>query len=187
FQPLSGVSVPAAVRCGGAEFAENVLVTHRGLSGPAVLQISSYWSRGLELSVDLLPGGDARALLEHRRASGAELHTALGQHLPKRFAQVWAELFAPPRPLRAYTDAELDAVAARLHDWRIRPAGTEGFQKAEVTRGGVSTDELSSRTLEARKVPGLYFVGEVVDVTGHLGGYNFQWAWASGHAAGQSA
>ena len=186
FQPLSGVSVPAAVRCGGAEFAENVLVTHRGLSGPAVLQISSYWSRGLELSVDLLPGEDARALLERKRASGAELHTALGQHLPKRFAGVWAELFAPARPLRAYTDAELDTVAARLHDWRIRPAGTEGFQKAEVTRGGVSTEELSSRTLEARKVPGLYFVGEVVDVTGHLGGYNFQWAWASGHAAGQS-
>jgi hypothetical protein len=187
FQPLSGVSVPAVVRCGGAEFAENVLVTHRGLSGPAVLQISSYWSRGLELSVDLLPGEDARALLERRRASGAELHTALAHHLPKRFAQVWAELFAPPRPLRSYTDAEVEAVAARLHDWRIMPAGTEGFQKAEVTRGGVSTDELSSKTLEVRRVPGLYFIGEVVDVTGHLGGYNFQWAWASGHAAGRSA
>jgi hypothetical protein len=186
FQPLSGVSVPAVVRCGGAEFAENVLVTHRGLSGPAVLQISSYWSRGRELSVDLLPGEDARALLERKRAAGAELHTALAQHLPKRFAQVWAELFAPPRPLRSYADAEVEAVAARLHDWRILPAGTEGFQKAEVTRGGVSTDELSSKTLEARRAPGLYFVGEVVDVTGHLGGHNFQWAWASGHAAGQS-
>ncbi|HWS86051.1 MAG TPA: NAD(P)/FAD-dependent oxidoreductase [Pyrinomonadaceae bacterium] len=186
FQPLSGVSVPAVVRCDGAEFAENVLVTHRGLSGPAVLQISSYWSRGMELSVDLLPGRDARALLEHRRAAGAELHTALAQHLPRRFAQVWAELFAPPRPLRAYTDAEVERVAAMLHDWRIRPAGTEGFQKAEVTRGGVSTDELSSKTMGSRNVPGLYFIGEVVDVTGHLGGYNFQWAWASGHAAGQS-
>jgi predicted Rossmann fold flavoprotein len=186
FQPLSGVSVPAVVRCDGAEFAENVLVTHRGLSGPAVLQISSYWSHGLELSVDLLPGEDARSLLEGKRAAGAELHTALAQHLPKRFAQVWAGLFAPPRPLRAYTDAEVESVAARLHDWRIRPAGTEGFQKAEVTRGGVSTDELSSKTLEARRAPGLYFVGEVVDVTGHLGGYNFQWAWASGYAAGQS-
>jgi predicted Rossmann fold flavoprotein len=187
FQPLSGVSVPAVVRCGGAEFAENVLVTHRGLSGPAVLQISSYWSRGLELSVDLLPGEDARTLLERKRAAGAELHTALGAHLPKRFAQVWAELFAPPRPLRAYTDAEVERVAALLHDWRIKPAGTEGFQKAEVTRGGVSTDELSSKTLEARRVHGLYLIGEVVDVTGHLGGYNFQWAWASGHAAGQNA
>jgi hypothetical protein len=185
FQPLSGVSVPSVVRCGEAEFAENVLVTHRGLSGPAVLQISSYWSRGLELSVDLLPGEDARALLELKRASGAELHTALAQHLPRRFAQVWAELFAPPRPLRAYTDAEVERVAALLHAWRVLPAGTEGFQKAEVTRGGVSTDELSSKTLEARNAPGLYFIGEVVDVTGHLGGYNFQWAWASGHAAGQ--
>jgi predicted Rossmann fold flavoprotein len=186
FQPLSGVSVPAVVSCDGAEFAENVLVTHRGLSGPAVLQISSYWSPGLELSVDLLPGEDARALLERKRAAGAELHTALAGHLPRRFAQVWAELFAPARPLRAYTDAEVERAAALLHDWRIRPAGTEGFQKAEVTRGGVSTDELSSKTMESRRVPGLYFVGEVVDVTGHLGGYNFQWAWASGHAAGQS-
>jgi hypothetical protein len=185
FQPLSGVSVPAIVRCGGAEFAENVLVTHRGLSGPAVLQISSYWSRGLELSVDLLPGEDARALLMRKRADGAELATALGRHLPRRFAQVWADAFAPRKPLRAYSDAEAEAVAGRLHDWRIRPAGTEGFQKAEVTKGGVSTDELSSKTLEARRVPGLFFVGEVVDVTGHLGGYNFQWAWASAHAAGQ--
>ncbi|MBV8856776.1 MAG: NAD(P)/FAD-dependent oxidoreductase [Acidobacteria bacterium] len=187
FQSLSGVSVPAVVSCGGAEFAENVLVTHRGLSGPAVLQISSYWSRGQALSLDLLPGEDTRALLERKRAAGAELHTALAQHLPKRFAQVWAELFAPPRPLHAYTDAQVERVAALLHDWRILPAGTEGFQKAEVTRGGVSTDELSSKTMEARGVPGLYFIGEVVDVTGHLGGYNFQWAWASGHAAGESA
>ena len=186
FQPLSGVSVPAVVGCNGAEFAENLLVTHRGLSGPAVLQISSYWSRGRALSVDLLPGEDARALLAVKRASGAELHTALSGHLPRRFAQVWAETFAPPRPLRAYTDAELERLAEGLHDWRVTPAGTEGFQKAEVTRGGVSTDELSSKTLEARAVAGLHFVGEVVDVTGHLGGYNFQWAWASGYAAGQS-
>jgi predicted Rossmann fold flavoprotein len=185
FQPLSGISVPAVVRLGAAEFAENILVTHRGLSGPAVLQISSYWSRGAELSIDLLPGADARALLELKRRSSAELVTALGQHLPKRFAQVWCEMFAPPRPLRAYSDAEVEATAARLHDWRVTPAGTEGFQKAEVTRGGVHTDELSSKTLESRRVPGLYFVGEVVDVTGHLGGYNFQWAWASGNAAGQ--
>ena len=187
FRPLSGVSVPAVVRLGPAEFAESVLVTHRGLSGPAVLQISSYWSRGDELSIDLLPGADARALLESRRASGAELATALASRLPKRFAQVWCEAFARPGPLRAYTDAEVEAAAARLHDWRVRPAGTEGFQKAEVTRGGVHTDELSSKTMEARRVPGLYFVGEVVDVTGHLGGYNFQWAWASGHAAGRHA
>jgi hypothetical protein len=187
FRPLSGVSVPALVRSGAAEFAENILVTHRGLSGPAVLQISSYWSRGEELSIDLLPGADARSLLARKRRSGAELATALGQLLPKRFAQVWCEQFAPPRPLRTYTDAEVEAVAARLHDWRVRPDGTEGFHKAEVTRGGVHTDELSSKTMEARRAPGLYFVGEVVDVTGHLGGYNFQWAWASGYAAGLSA
>jgi predicted Rossmann fold flavoprotein len=186
FQKLSGVSVPALVRCGGAEFAENILVTHRGLSGPAVLQISSYWSRGEVLSVDLLPGADARTLLGRKRALGAELQTALAPHLTKRFAQVWCETFAPPKPLRAYTDAEVEATAASLHDWRVAPAGTEGFQKAEVTKGGVSTDELSSKTMESRRVPGLYFVGEVVDVTGHLGGYNFQWAWASAHAAGQN-
>ncbi|MDT5157086.1 MAG: hypothetical protein QOH51_1443 [Acidobacteriota bacterium] len=187
FNPISGVSVPAIVGCGRVEFAENILVTHRGLSGPAILQISSYWSRGLSLSVDLLPGTDARALLASKRASGAELSTPLGGHLPRRFAQVWCEMFAPPRPLRAYTDAEVEQVAARLHDWRINPAGTEGFLKAEVTKGGVHTDELSSKTMEARRVPGLYFIGEVVDVTGQLGGYNFQWAWASSHAAGQYA
>jgi predicted Rossmann fold flavoprotein len=185
FQTLSGVSVPAVVRCGGAEFAENILVTHRGLSGPAVLQISSYWSRGLELSIDLMPGADARALILRKRASGAELQTALTQQLPKRFAQVWCETFAPRKPLRAYTDAEVEAVAERLHGWRVEPSGTEGFQKAEVTKGGVSTDELSSKTMEAQRAPGLYFIGEVVDVTGQLGGYNFQWAWASAHAAGQ--
>jgi predicted Rossmann fold flavoprotein len=185
FNPLSGVSVPAVVGCGPVEFAENILVTHRGLSGPAILQISSYWSRGRTLSVDLLPDTDARALLASKRASGAELSTLLGGHLPKRFAQVWCELFAPPRPLRTYTDAEIEEVAALLHDWRISPAGTEGFLKAEVTKGGVHTNELSSKTMESRRVPGLYFIGEVVDVTGQLGGYNFQWAWASGHAAGQ--
>ena len=151
------------------------------MSGPAVLQISSYWSRGLELSVDLLPGEDARSLLAARRAAGAELHTALGQHLPRRFAQVWAELFAPQRPLRAYTDAEVERVAARLHDWRILPAGTEGFLKAEVTRGGVSTTTLSKN--ESRG-PRPLLIGEVVDgpapsaATTSMG-------LGSGHAAGR--
>ena len=186
FQPLSGVSVPAVVRCDGAEFAENILVTHRGLSGPAVLQISSYWSRGEELSVDLLPDTDIVTMLAVYRARGAELANSLARHLPHRFAQVWCESFAPRKTLRAYTDAEIQSLADGLHDWRVRPAGTEGFQKAEVTKGGVSTDELSSKTLEARRAPGLYFIGEVVDVTGHLGGYNFQWAWASAHAAGEN-
>jgi predicted Rossmann fold flavoprotein len=186
FRPLSGVSVPSRVRTGGAEFVENILVTHRGLSGPAILQISSYWSRGEALDIDLLPGIDAFELLRERREGGAELATLLGFHLPKRFAQRWCELYAPSRPLRSYTESELREIARSLHGWRVTPAGTEGFQKAEVTKGGVDTDELSSKTLEARRVPGLYFVGEVVDVTGHLGGFNFQWAWASGFAAGQS-
>ena len=185
FKDLSGVSVPAAVRAGGAEFVENILFTHRGLSGPAVLQISSYWSRGDAVSIDLLPGIDACALLERERASAAEVSTLLARHLPRRFAQSWCEMYAPRGPLRSLSAAELRAVAERLKDWRVEPAGTEGFLKAEVTRGGVDTDELSSKTLESRRVPGLYFIGEVLDVTGHLGGYNFQWAWASGHAAGQ--
>ncbi|MBC7929871.1 MAG: NAD(P)/FAD-dependent oxidoreductase [Rubrivivax sp.] len=184
-QELSGVSVPAVVRCDGAEFTENFLVTHRGLSGPAILQISSYWSRGMALSVDLLPANNALDLFNSKRESGVELSTLLGFHLPKRFAQVWCEMHAPSRPLKNFSDTELELVASRLHEWRIAPAGTEGFQKAEVTKGGVDTAELSSKTLEARRVPGLYFIGEVVDVTGHLGGYNFQWAWASGYAAGQ--
>jgi predicted Rossmann fold flavoprotein len=185
FKSLSGVSVPAAVRAGGAEFLENILFTHRGLSGPAVLQISSYWSRGEAVSIDLLPGLDARELLERERTSAAEFSTVLARYLPRRFAQSWCELYAPRGPLRSLSAAELRATAERLKDWRVEPSGTEGFQKAEVTRGGVSTDELSSKTMEARRAPGLYFIGEVVDVTGHLGGYNFQWAWASGHAAGQ--
>jgi predicted Rossmann fold flavoprotein len=185
FEALSGVSVHAAVRACGAEFVENILFTHRGLSGPAVLQISSYWTRGEQVSIDLLPGLDARALLESGRDSAAELSTVLARRLPRRFAQSWAEMYAPRGPLRAVPAHALKAVAERLNDWRVEPAGTEGFRKAEVTRGGVHTDELSSKTMEARRAPGLYFIGEVVDVTGHLGGHNFQWAWASGHAAGE--
>src|SRR5215213_9156578 len=185
FKNLSGVSVHAAVSARGAEFVENILFTHRGLSGPAVLQISSYWSRGEAVSIDLMPGLEALGLLERERASAAEVSAVLARHMPKRFAQSWCELYAPRGPLRGLSAAELRATAERLKDWRVEPSGTEGFQKAEVTRGGVSTDELSSKTMEARRAHGLYFIGEVVDVTGHLGGYNFQWAWASAHAAGQ--
>jgi hypothetical protein len=130
---LAFTTLLALVRCGGAEFAENVLVTHRGLSGPAVLQISSYWSRGEEVSFDLIPGTDMVTMLAIYRARGVELQTALGRHLPKRFAQVWAETFAPRKPLRSYTDAEIQSLSDDLHDWRVRPAGTEGFLKAEVT------------------------------------------------------
>ncbi len=185
FKSLSGVSVVSKVSCDGASFEENFLVTHRGLSGPAILQISSYWQQGMPISIDLLPGQPAPELLESKHESNAELVNILSRHLPRRFAQVWCELYAPSKPLKNYSPHELDAIARRLNGWQLHPAGTEGFQKAEVTRGGVDTDELSSKTLEAKRLPGLYFIGEVLDVTGHLGGYNFQWAWASGYAAGQ--
>ena len=182
---LSGVSFAAEASCGGAEFREDVLLTHRGLSGPAILQVSSYWRPGESVHLNLLPGCDTLDWLMSKRLGDIELANLLGQHLPRRLAHAWCELAATSRPLRQFTDAELAAVADKLERWSLRPAGTEGYKKAEVTVGGVDTDELSSKTMEARRVPGLYFIGEVVDVTGHLGGYNFQWAWSSGHVAGQ--
>ncbi|MDQ1557194.1 MAG: hypothetical protein QOD32_254 [Pyrinomonadaceae bacterium] len=187
FTDLSGVSLDALATCGGASFRENILVTHRGLSGPAILQVSSYWQRGETISLNLLPDTDARALLSEQQQTESELATVLGRQLPRRFAQAWCKLYAPSKSLRQLTEREINALADKLERWQITPAGTEGYKKAEVTAGGVSTAELSSRTLEAKRVPGLYFVGEVVDVTGQLGGYNFQWAWASGYAAGQFA
>lgn len=190
FTPISGVSVDALVSLDAHAFRENILVTHQGLSGPAILQISSYWEPGAALNINLLPDHDAHALLAAERTSQKELKTLLSQHWPQRFAQAWAQLNTPPdkaaKPLRQFSNKELEAVADRLQNWQIKPNGTEGFRKAEVTVGGVNTDELSSQTLEARRVPGLFFIGEVVDVTGWLGGYNFQWAWASGHAAGSA-
>jgi hypothetical protein len=182
---LSGVSLDAIARAREAEFRENILVTHRGLSGPAILQVSSYWQPGEVIRLNLLPGADALELLLAQQHSEIELANLLGQYWPRRFAQEWCKLYAPSRPLNRFTERELDALAQRLQSWEITPAGTEGYKKAEVTAGGVSTGELSSRTLEAKRVPGLYFIGEVLDVTGQLGGYNFQWAWASGYAAGQ--
>lgn len=184
---LSGVSLDALASCGGASFRENILVTHRGLSGPAILQVSSYWQRGEVVNLNLLPDADALSLLLERADSENELANVLGRYMPRRFALAWCELYAPARSLRQLTEREIAALAAKLQAWQITPAGTEGYKKAEVTAGGVATSELSSRTLEATRVPGLYFIGEVVDVTGHLGGYNFQWAWASGYAAGQFA
>jgi predicted flavoprotein YhiN len=181
-----GISVDAVVSCNGASFRENLLVTHRGLSGPAILQISSYWRPGLDLSVNLLPDLDPGTMLEAMQTSEKLLANVLGEFLPQRFAQRWVEIHFENQPMKRLGATRLRAIAERLRDWRIRPSGTVGYRKAEVTLGGVDTRELSSRTMEARKVPGLYFVGEVVDVTGHLGGYNFQWAWASGHAAGQA-
>jgi predicted Rossmann fold flavoprotein len=189
---MSGVSLEAVVRCGRQSFRENVLVTHRGLSGPAILQISSYWRHGEALHIDLLPDRDMAAVLEVEGGSHKLLSNFLAQWLPKSFCDAWCtELEAHARiankPIYQYNPRERKELAARLHDWQVTPSGTLGYAKAEVTCGGVDTRALSSRTMECTAVPGLYFVGEVVDVTGQLGGYNFQWAWASGHAAGEAA
>jgi predicted Rossmann fold flavoprotein len=185
---LSGVSLEAVASARDAEFRENILVTHRGLSGPAILQVSSYWQPGDSIRLNLLPDVDASELLLAHRHSEMDMSNLLAQFLPRRFALEWCRLYAPSsRSLNQFTEREREALALKLACWEITPAGTEGFRKAEVTAGGVSTGELSSRTLESRRVPGLYFIGEVVDVTGQLGGYNFQWAWASAHAAGQFA
>ena len=182
--PLSGISVDVVVSCNGQSFRENLLITHRGLSGPAILQISSYWRPGEALTINLLPDQDVMELLTREGESEGELVNLLTRYLPKRFARAWCDLFTGSKPLKQYRVAELNQIAEQLQRLKITPAGTEGFKKAEVTAGGVSTAELSSQTMEARRVPGLYFIGEVVDVTGHLGGHNFQWAWASAFAAG---
>lgn len=187
FKDLAGVSLEAVVSCGKAQFAGAVLFTHRGLSGPAVLQVSSYWTPGAEITLDLSPGGAAADLLEAHRTSRQDLHNVLATLLPRRFAAAWAAAYGAAKPLRQFTPGQLAKIAEELHHWRVMPDATEGYRTAEVTVGGVDTAELSSKTMQARRVPGLYFVGEVVDVTGHLGGFNFQWAWASGHAAGEVA
>jgi predicted flavoprotein YhiN len=168
FRNLSGVSVDTVVSCRRHRFAENILFTHRGLSGPAILQISSYWEPGQPIEVDLLPNPAADF-----------------RHLPRRLAQTWNALYAPRKPMAQWSRKEREEFESHLHHWSVMPNGTEGYEKAEVTRGGVDTRDLSSQTMESRLVPGLYFIGEVVDVTGQLGGFNFQWAWASGFAAGQ--
>ncbi|MFC3715770.1 NAD(P)/FAD-dependent oxidoreductase [Luteimonas soli] len=186
---LSGVSLPVEASCNGASFRNAMLVTHRGLSGPSILQVSSYWQPGDALKLDLLPALDAEAFLREQRQArpDAELKTVLSEQLPKRFAQRLCEAWLPNRPMRQFNERELHDIATQLHHWPITASGTEGYRTAEVTLGGVDTRELSSATMESRRVPGLYFIGEVVDVTGWLGGYNFQWAWASGHAAGEVA
>ncbi len=191
-QPLSGASLDVVASCNGAFFREAMLITHRGLSGPVILQISSYWqaqayedSDWEPVSIDLLPGIDALDWLQQSRAERALLANLLAERLPRRFAHAWCALHGWEKPVRQMSQQELEAAARALSDWRIIPSGTQGYAKAEVTLGGVDTAALSSKTMEARDRPGLYFIGEVMDVTGHLGGYNFQWAWASGHAAGQ--
>jgi predicted Rossmann fold flavoprotein len=186
FGALSGISLDTEVTANGRTFRENILFTHRGVSGPAILQISSYSKPGETIAVNLLPEQSALEFFESQRGSNKELKTALSQFFPQRFAQEWCEKEAPSKPLNRYRPNELAAIAQKLHRWELRPNATEGYAKAEVTLGGVDTNELSSKTMESRQVPGLFFIGEVVDVTGWLGGYNFQWAWASGNAAGQA-
>lgn len=182
---LSGISIKVRVSCNKSHFQDDMLFTHHGLSGPAILQISSYWNKGDEITINLLPDIDAYDFFTARRQSRIEMRNMLSQFFPKRFADKWCELNMRSRPVHQYDDKELKSVAHKLHNWVIKPAGTEGYSKAEVTLGGIDTNELSSKTMESKKVKGLYFIGEVVDVTGHLGGYNLHWAWASGFAAGQ--
>jgi len=184
---LSGVALEVEARCNGRGFREALLFTHRGVSGPAILQISSYWQPGDELRLDLLPGRDALEWLQaqQKQRPDAELKTVLAEALPRRFAQRLCEVWLPNRPMRQYDAPRLGEVAAVLCDWPLVASGTEGYRTAEVTLGGVDTDGVSSSTMQSRHVPGLHFIGEVLDVTGWLGGYNFQWAWASGHAAGE--
>jgi predicted Rossmann fold flavoprotein len=184
--PLSGISLPSIVTCNGARFRENILITHRGLSGPAILQASSYWRPGHGVTINLLPDLDALEVMREHQGKDITLANLLSQYLPRRFAIAWCALNFPSQPLKRYTPGDIFAIAESLNRWEITPTGTEGYRKAEVTAGGVSTAELSSQTMAAKRVSGLYFVGEVVDVTGQLGGFNFQWAWASGYAAGSS-
>jgi predicted Rossmann fold flavoprotein len=180
---LAGVSLDVTAATGDQLFREKMLITHRGLSGPAILQISSYWRKGGPVCIDLAPGVDITAAIRGRTArTAAAARAALHAFLPNRFAVRWLDFHAPP----AWTNQALAELERQAHEWILRPADTEGYEKAEVTAGGVDTEELSSKTMESRKVPGLFFIGEVVDVTGHLGGHNFQWAWASGASAGRA-
>lgn len=184
---LSGVSVDCRVKNGRAEFDEALLFTHRGLSGPAILQISSYWEPGEDIQIDLMPERDALDDLKQAREAEPRKHPKnwLSRCMPERLAE-FKTAEVPRERLADMSNADIETLATELSRWTVRPAGSEGYRTAEVTRGGVDTNELSSKTMEANSVPGLYFIGEVVDVTGHLGGHNFQWAWASGQACGQA-
>ena len=181
---LAGVSAEVIASCDGQQFREKMLITHRGLSGPAILQISSYWKKPQAISVDLAPGHNRTAIFRDPKTPRTlpTLRAELRKILPNRFADRWLDVYAPS----AWSNSALDDFERQAHHWSISPSGTEGYEKAEVTAGGVDTDEFSAKTMESRKVPGLFFIGEVVDVTGHLGGFNFQWAWASGAAAGRA-
>ena len=180
---LAGVSMEVIASVNGASFRERMLITHRGLSGPAILQASTYWENGKPITIDLAPEREVTASVRAATARNlSAVQTAFQGILPKRFAELWVERNQP----EALTNAALEKFERAVHAWSVTPADTEGYEKAEVTAGGVDTDELSSKTMESRKVPGLFFIGEVVDVTGHLGGFNFQWAWASAAAAARA-
>ena len=184
YRDLAGVSAEVIASCGGQQFREKMLITHRGLSGPAILQISSYWKKPQPILIDLAPGHEVTAAFHDPGSPRnlSALRAELRKILPHRLADRWLDLHAPT----AWTNHALAGFEKQIHTWAISTAGTEGYEKAEVTAGGVDTDELSAQTMESRKTPGLFFIGEVVDVTGHLGGFNFQWAWASGAAAGRA-
>ena len=181
---LAGVSAEVIASCASQQFREKMLITHRGLSGPAILQISSYWKNSQPILIDLAPGREVTATLHDPKTPRnlTTLRSELRKFLPQRLADRWLDLHAPT----SWTNHALADFEKQVHTWSISPAGTEGYEKAEVTAGGIDTDELSAKTMESRKVPGLFFIGEVVDVTGHLGGFNFQWAWSSGSAAGRA-
>ena len=184
---LSGISLDASVSCNGKSFKDAILFTHRGLSGPAILQISNYWQPGDEITINLLPNIDLISIIKQwqKERPKAELKNLIGRLLTRRLAHRWMELYYENKPVNQYKEREINEVANFFHSWHFRPSGTEGYKVAEVTIGGVDTNELSSKTFEARNVKGLYFIGEVLDVTGWLGGYNLQWAWSSGFCAGQ--
>jgi predicted Rossmann fold flavoprotein len=184
YSDLAGVSAEVIAACNGQQFREKMLITHRGLSGPAILQISSYWEKPRAIEINLAPDRNVTDVFCDPKVprNASTLRSEFRKTLPVRFADRWLDMHAPT----AWTNAALADFEKQIHAWRIHPAGTEGFEKAEVTVGGIDTDELSAKTMECRKVPGLYVIGEVVDVTGHLGGFNFQWAWASGAAAGRA-
>lgn len=186
FKRLAGISIDATVSSGKNAFRENILFTHRGLSGPAILQISNYWQKGETVSIDLSPTVNILELLEENRESRQNLDNFLSKILPNRFAEIFTDGNFPNKPIYQLSVKEIERIAEKLNDWQIEFSETEGYNKAEVTLGGVDTNELSSQTMEAKRVKNLYFIGEVVDVTGWLGGYNFQWAWSSAFAAGQA-
>ncbi len=185
FADLSGVSINSIVSYKRISFRENILFTHKGLSGPAILQISSYWKKGEPVVINLLPEINIADVLNDNSSSRMLLDNFLSLYLPKRFSEKWCKINFQPKPINQLNNKEIAFISGKLHKWQIIPSYTEGYEKAEVTCGGVDTDELSSKTMECKKIKGLYFIGEAVDVTGWLGGYNFQWAWASGFAAGQ--